>query len=144
MKIYCQSCGNATDYSLSKPKFCASCGTGFQLLATNVTAASPKTVTTTIPAAPKRPAQRVIVSPEEDTDDENFILPVVTEPISFELKGSGVKKEKIGEVANTRDDGYRRDRPKSKAKSKSAALKQFSREAGPCDRSKPIEVGGDE
>ena len=33
MKAYCPDCGSATEYSLSKPKFCASCGKSFSLTA---------------------------------------------------------------------------------------------------------------
>ena len=29
MKLYCPTCGAGTSYSLSKPRFCASCGKSF-------------------------------------------------------------------------------------------------------------------
>ena len=31
MKAYCPDCGSATEYSLEKPKFCASCGSSFSI-----------------------------------------------------------------------------------------------------------------
>ena len=31
MRIYCQKCGNGTEYSFDKPKFCSGCGSGFSI-----------------------------------------------------------------------------------------------------------------
>ena len=31
MKLYCPTCGGGTNYSLDKPKFCASCGQPFTI-----------------------------------------------------------------------------------------------------------------
>ena len=48
MKMYCLSCGSGTEYSLNKPKFCASCGSSF----TSTASISPaKKVFKSVPSA---------------------------------------------------------------------------------------------
>jgi len=37
MKIYCQKCGNANEYSLQKPKFCQNCGEPFNAAEKRIT-----------------------------------------------------------------------------------------------------------
>ena len=32
MKVYCPTCGSGTAYTMSKPKFCSSCGEAFSAL----------------------------------------------------------------------------------------------------------------
>ena len=61
-KIYHESCGQPTEYSTSKPKFCAHCGGSFGQ--TSVARA----------AQPVRqePPKRVFVAVRDDDDDEDF------------------------------------------------------------------------
>ena len=36
MKIYCQKCGNGTEYSFDKPKFCSGCGLNFSIASSHI------------------------------------------------------------------------------------------------------------
>jgi hypothetical protein len=36
MKVYCSTCGSGTNYTMTKPKFCSSCGGAFSALAKDI------------------------------------------------------------------------------------------------------------
>ena len=60
MKLYCPTCGAGTNYSLEKPKFCASCGKSFS-------------VATRAPlgkVAPQKQANPVLNLPQEYEEEE--------------------------------------------------------------------------
>ena len=76
MKIYCQSCGSAIQFSSSsKPSFCSSCGTSLTSLA----------------AKPKKTIVRNRVDSEMEDDfedDEDLHVPENISKLDFEMEGS--------------------------------------------------------
>lgn len=63
-RIYHEACGQPTEYSLVKPKFCASCGGAFDSVSITPTQRAEA-------RAPKRPLPRVVEEDEEEIDDDD-------------------------------------------------------------------------
>lgn len=70
-KLYCEGCGQPTEYSLSKPKFCAHCGSGFEVTVARASCSSPAPAR--VPVRPPRqeapPTRRAVASYEDEDDD---------------------------------------------------------------------------
>jgi hypothetical protein len=127
MKVYCPTCGFGTEYSLTKPKFCSSCGEAFAVLN-------------------KVPAKRVFkVNPEnplgtvqEEAEEEEFVPPNL-EKLDFDLSGSTFaeiyKIENLLGTSNGKKDGYVREADPTY--SKESIEKDFLRDAG---SSRPIDA----
>ena len=64
MKVYCPTCGSGTGYTMSKPKFCSSCGEGFSAL--NKTSAK-----RVFKADPRNSAATI----QEEIEEEEFEVP---------------------------------------------------------------------
>ena len=103
MKLYCPTCGGATNYSLEKPKFCGSCG-------------EPLTALGKFPAKrvfrsnPTNPTQMV-----QEVEEEEFSLPNIDQ-LDFILEGKGKISDRIKKLENIigtsigyEDDGYVRE-----------------------------------
>ena len=93
MKQYCPTCGAGIEYSLTKPKFCKSCGKAFA-------------------SAAKLPAKRVFrtnpVNPvqmvQEEEPEEEFEAPDISK-LQFDLEGlSNVSVNKIQDIVATNSD----------------------------------------
>jgi|TARA_E500000305_G_scaffold55626_1_gene44363 hypothetical protein len=101
MKAYCPDCGSATEYSLSKPKFCASCGKSFSL-----TASAPvKKIF--------KPRARTVEPQIEIEEEEEFSIPDI-DKLQVSIEASRFKNvSKIGDImgSNTESDeeGFRRE-----------------------------------
>ena len=76
MKVYCPTCGSGTDYSLEKPKFCASCGEAF----TALNKAPAKRVF-------KASSQNPTVIAQEVVQEEEFEAPLI-DKLDFEMSAS--------------------------------------------------------
>jgi len=123
MKAYCLTCGSATEYSLSKPKFCGSCGESFSSLNKQV----PKKVFKAAKVVKKAP----IVHIEED-EEEEFIEPNI-DSLAFELEGNRPDKrntleELLGTGGPESADGYQRDADPTY--SPDSITEDFKRDAG--------------
>jgi len=125
MKVYCPTCGSGTEYSLTKPQFCSSCGEAFAAL----NKAPAKRV---FRVDPKNPLGTV----QEEVEEEEFIPPNM-EKLDFDLSGSTfAPMHKIESLLGTSDgkkDGYVREADPSY--SKKSIGKDFLRDAG---SSRPI------
>ncbi len=100
MKTYCPDCGSATEYSLSKPKFCASCGKSFSLAASAPVKKNFKPRTRT-------------VEPQIEVEEEEFSIPDI-DKLQVSIEASRFKNvSKIGDImgSNTDSDeeGFRRE-----------------------------------
>jgi len=125
MKVYCPTCGSGTDYSLEKPKFCASCGEAFTAL-------------NKVPAKRvfKASSQNPVVMTQEVVNEEEFEAPLI-EKLDFEMSASSsFQVSKIQDLVGTQkeglDDGYVRETDPSY--SKDTIKEDFFRDAGSSKR----------
>ena len=128
MKIYCPTCGSATEYSLSKPKFCASCGESF----TSLGKATAKKVFNTTPVQ-KNTETRVAQIEEEE---EHFEMPNISR-LHVDISSSkGYNVTSFQDLAKSNidgfEDGYRRETDTSY--SKESLAEDFLRDAGSSPR----------
>ena len=116
MKIYCQKCGTATEYSLNKPKFCFNCGSGFS----TVNASAPKPINN----IPK------VTQNEEEEEISVEKVPDISK-LDFDIDVRPQKGVKLNNLMGTHN-GQSIDEPTSSAPriSKEQALEDFKREAG--------------
>ena len=102
MKLYCPTCGGATNYSLDKPKFCASCGESFTIAGST----TPRRITKTQP-------RKVYVEPEIEEEEEVFEIPQINK-LQYNLEGSQQfmavpLKDVAGTEEEGKSDGYVRE-----------------------------------
>ena len=76
MKAYCLTCGSGTEYSLSKPKFCGSCGESFS----SITKKAPKKVFKAAKVVKKTPIVEI-----EEEEEEQFVEPNM-DSLAFDLE----------------------------------------------------------
>lgn len=116
MKIYCQKCGNATEYSFDKPKFCSGCGSSF------ITASSFISKT----------AKPVIKITHNESQEE---IPVEKVPhldkLDFEINVNSAKGIKLNNLIGTYNGQNTETTTFSSQKiNKEQAMEDFKREAG--------------
>ena len=92
MRIYCQHCGSAIDFSGKKPNFCNSCGVNFA----------------TGKKAPQKESARIeekqIIESEGDYEDEHLRVPDISK-LDFNLEGTlKVAGTKIGDMSSISSD----------------------------------------
>ena len=143
-KTFCKQCGKATEYSLSKPKFCASCGTTFGLISTSNTP-SPSVIPVVNPflsnLSTNPPPARHIDPPQAnqglafvDLDEDEDPDAAVVSEMQVEIINRNPSKSTIGQIAanpkrlNLAEIASMR--PKEGKISKKKFLEDFSREAG--------------
>lgn len=116
MKIYCQKCGNATEYSFDKPKFCSGCGSGFAI-ASSVTRNVVK------------PTVKVTQNdPEEEIATER--VPDISK-LDFEININAHRGTKLNNLMGTYNgESIEETTSSSQRVSKEQALEDFKREAG--------------
>ena len=128
MKVYCPTCGSGTEYSLTKPQFCSSCGEAFAAL-------SKVPAKRVFKVDPKNPVRTV----QEEVEEEEFIPPSM-EKLDFDLSGPSLgnvhKIENILGTANRKEsDGYVRETDPTY--SKESIKEDFLKDAG---SSRPIDA----
>ncbi len=102
MKLYCPTCGGATNYSLEKPKFCASCGESFTVSAST----TPRRITKVRP-------EKAFVEIEEE-QEEIFEAPEINK-LQYDLNSSdkNFNITPLNQLAGTNQggegDGYTRE-----------------------------------
>ena len=116
MKIYCQKCGNATEYSFDKPKFCSGCGSSFVI------------ASSFIPKAAKPTPKITQEEQEEEIGTER--VPDISK-LDFDIDIRSNKGVKLNNLMGTYN-GQSTDEPTFSAPriSKEQALEDFKREAG--------------
>tara|TARA_R110002020_G_scaffold278249_2_gene493701 strand:+ start:1006 stop:1398 length:393 start_codon:yes stop_codon:yes gene_type:complete len=121
MKQYCPTCGAGTEYSLTKPKFCNSCGEAF---ASN-TKLPVKRVFRTNPVNP-------IEMVQEEEPEEEFEAPNINK-LQFDLESSSnVSVNKIQDIVATNSDqpGENYQREVDTSYSKETFTQDFLKDAG--------------
>ena len=125
MKMYCQSCGSPTEYTLSTPKFCSCCGTSFN----KVTASQPKPV--------KKLTPKVEVESEEDLDDEDESdgeevtqIPDTSKLTAHVEVDDRRRKTTIRDLACNAPRSNNSSQSSTKLPSKKAFLAEWQKEAG--------------
>ena len=104
MKLYCPTCGAGTNYSLEKPKFCASCGKSFSV-ATHAPLGK---------VIPKKQTAPILNPPQEyEEEEETFEIPNI-EKLHYDLQASRqFNVVQLDEIAGTnkeiQGDGYVRE-----------------------------------
>ena len=121
MKVYCSTCGGGTNYTATKPRFCASCGEAFSAL--NKTPA--KRVFKTDPKNP-------IATIQEEIEEEVFEMPNINK-LEVEIGESRLFNVlPISKIAGSKMEGggddYRREADLSYSAETLAA--DFMRDAG--------------
>ncbi len=103
MKLYCPTCGSGTNYSLDKPKFCASCGQPFTISSS------------TTPGKVSKPKPEDIRAKVEEIEEieEEFEMPQI-EKLQYHLEASQeFNAVPLGNIAGTNEggesDGYVRE-----------------------------------
>lgn len=116
MKIYCQKCGNASEYSFDKPKFCSGCGSSF-VIASSFAAKAAKPVNSI--------TQKQL---EEEIATER--VPDISK-LEFDIDVNPRKGVKLNNLMGTHN-GQTADEPAFSVLriSKEQALEDFKREAG--------------
>jgi hypothetical protein len=107
MKLYCPTCGGGTNYSLEKPKFCASCGKSFSLATRDPLGSK---------VVPRKQRAPIVNSPQESQgykEEETFEIPDI-EKLHYDLHASTqfsvVQLDKIaGTSKEIQGDGYVRE-----------------------------------
>ena len=102
MKVYCPTCGSGTNYTMTKPQFCSSCGEGFSVVS-------------------KTPARRVfkadpqnpIATIQEEVEEEEFEMPNI-DKLHYDIEASKqfnvVSLDKVaGTSDGVQDDSYVRE-----------------------------------
>jgi len=116
MKIYCQKCGNATEYSFDKPKFCSGCGSSFVVASSSI-----RNVV--------KPAIKITQNdPEEEIATER--VPDISK-LDFEININSQKGVKLNNLMGTHNGQSTEETTFSSPRiSKEQALEDFKREAG--------------
>jgi len=116
MKIYCQKCGNATEYSFDKPKFCSGCGSSFVIASSFIQK--------TLKTAPRITQQE----PEEEIATEK--VPHISK-LDFDININSNRGVKLNNLIGTYNGQTTETTTFSSQKiNKEQAMKDFKREAG--------------
>jgi hypothetical protein len=116
MRIYCQKCGNGTEYSFDKPKFCSGCGSSFS-------------IAPSVAAKVTRPTPKITqVDEEEEISTER--VPDISK-LDFDIDIRSNKGSKLNSLMGTHN-GQSSEEPISRSQglNKAEALESFKREAG--------------
>lgn len=116
MRIYCQKCGNGTEYSFDKPKFCSGCGSNFAIASSFVPKVS-------------KPAPR-ITQEEEEEEISVERVPNISK-LDFDIDIRSNKGSKLNNLMGTHN-GQSSEETNFKAQGfdRKEALEAFKREAG--------------
>lgn len=127
MKYYCFSCGQPTEYTIAKPKFCSSCGTNFES----------KAQTNAQPTLAKPPTPQLSTARVDDDDDDGPSLQDAKEvpninKLDVEVNIGKKSGEKLGNILGTAstNDYVQSPEPKGKKVSRKKFLEEFKKEAG--------------
>lgn len=145
LKIYCPECGGPTEYSLSKPKFCSSCGFSFSGEVAKKQEKVAQKVLMQKPTIAKRPN----IEPEDYEDDEIEATEVDHVPeisdLTFDIDVSSRDKQTLGSIMGTsrgEENQLRKNKTFEKV-DKKKVMEDFAREGGairPLSRSVPQPV----
>ena len=121
LKQYCSECGNPTNYSLNKPKFCSSCGLNFDTK-DNLNSKSSAIVNKT-----KK------ISPSNKEDDDNGLEHYENniKQLDFDISTNKLVKNTIKDLMGTAEKGEQPRTPRKKMSKleKKKILQDFSNEA---------------
>lgn len=117
MKQYCPSCGQATEYAITPPNFCGSCGKPYNS-AFAATPVKAQTIQTQPPAC-------ACGKKHEDDDDGEATsqLPQITQA-AVEIHVERPKGYKYAEIAGTGSGGFKREPLKVDRRKKKRAIAQ--------------------
>ena len=125
MKVYCPTCGSGTNYTMTKPQFCSSCGEAFSALnkvpAKRVFKADPKNPIATI---------------QEEVEEEEFKMPNM-DKLDVDIQASRSftvesLKDLAGTIQDGQNDGYVREADPTY--SAETLAEDFRRDAGSSSR----------
>lgn len=170
LKIYCQECGRATEYTLSKPLFCSLCGHSFTSIPKTPEIQAKKTIQKEPPPQKeiqvnkrskiierylqnkaKKEANDIQAEVVDDEDDIEDITEIPNiENLDIDFIGTPVQSVRLGDILRANEGktpppkmrGRRGKAGKNISKvDKNAVWAQFAKEAGKSER---IELGNDE
>ena len=116
MKIYCQKCGNGTEYSFDKPKFCSGCGLNFSIASSHI----PKII---------KPA-KIITQIEDEEEISVEKIPNISK-LEFDIDIKSNRGSKLNNLMGTHNGQSSEDvvsRPQ--VFNRAETLESFKREAG--------------
>jgi hypothetical protein len=116
MKIYCQKCGNGTEYSFDKPKFCSGCGSSFTI--------APSIASKVIKSTPR------ITQIDEEEEIATERVPNISK-LEFDIDIKSNRGSKLNNLMGTHNGQSSEDvvsRPQ--VFNRAETLESFKREAG--------------
>ena len=124
LKHYCPECGNPTNYSLNKPKFCSSCGLNFDTK-DNLNSKSSVVLNKIKKNSPS--------NKEDDFDDDNGLEHYENniKQLDFDISTNKLVKNTIKDLMGTAEKGEQPRTPRKKMSKleKKKILQDFSNEA---------------
>lgn len=157
-RVYCQSCGQPTEFTLKKPKCCSDCGTSFEAVATAAklpVPANTDTLAALIEQAvakrlnesqPAKKAKHVPKAQELEDEEAEIEVPHLEGTVdAWEITDVRPMRESIGAMVNTGNNVGQftpLEDKKVKPLSKKALLEQFKNEAGSRQGNQSQEIGG--
>lgn len=115
MKIYCQKCGNGTEYSFDKPKFCSGCGLNFSIASSHI----PKII---------KPAKSITqIEEEEEISIER--IPNISK-LEFDIDIKSNRGAKLNNLIGTHNGESSEPGSNRQMVDKQEVLENFKREAG--------------
>jgi len=125
MKIYCQKCGNGTEYSFDKPKFCSGCGLNFSIASSHI----PKII---------KPA-KIITQIEDEEEISVEKIPNISK-LEFDIDIRSNKGSKLNNLIGTHNgESPEESSGKRQKVDKQEVLENFKREAGFYPSRRPID-----
>jgi len=125
MKIYCQKCGNGTEYSFDKPKFCSGCGLNFSISSSHI----PKII---------KPA-KIITQIEDEEEISVEKIPNISK-LEFDIDIRSNKGSKLNNLIGTYNGESSEETSGKRQKvDKQEVLENFKREAGFYPSRRPID-----
>jgi hypothetical protein len=134
MKIYCQSCAQATEYSSTKPMYCSACAKPFSGALPSMPQAP--TVTSTPAAPPKKAKAAVLITPsriatDDDEDDSDIPTEVPQiDKLDVEIIPPRRNAVQLSDIAGTCENAGSLDRESFPKMSRKKFLEEFRKEAG--------------
>jgi hypothetical protein len=125
MKIYCQKCGNGTEYSFDKPKFCSGCGLNFSIASSHIS----KII---------KPA-KIITQIEDEEEISVEKIPNISK-LEFDIDIRSNKGSKLNNLIGTHNGESPEEAGGKRQKvDKQEVLENFKREAGFYPSRRPID-----
>ena len=133
LRIYCQSCGNPTDYLSTKPKFCSHCANPFESSGhakSSFTPPTPKPLVNKAKVVIKDVDQIDPIDDDDDTSKDATSVPQL-DSLDVEIEIGRNRRETLKDLAQNKPSrGLIRNLQGGEKMSKEKFLEEWKKEAG--------------